>query len=460
MNRTVACLKLLAVASLAGLLLGTPSTSRAAGEIPAREFAVRAGKILTMTGKDFEPGVVIIRKGRFVAVGDANTPIPAGLPIVDASSRVLMPGFLELNSQRGLDRTYEVAANASFVRISDAMNPASLEIEDARRNGLTTLLVAPSDRAFMAGRGAILHPQGLATDTMIVKQDAALKISLEPGSGESRMGRLAKLRDVLDETKLWMADAPKRRKAQETDDSSHDALVALLEGKLPALVHCATAADVSAAFALAAEYGFHLVPVIGPGAWRAASLLAANRVDCVLTPQMEAWERQPDGSVLRIELPRILHEAGVSFALSTDPYDAGAQHPWYQAALAVRSGLPRDVALAAITKVPARMMGFGAKKGVIADGADADFLLLSADPFSGMTFVEESYIRGTRIYAKESDEKLARLLRRTSEPPLTASEPDHDEHEGEEEPVADERPTISRDHGERANRWPFAWGPR
>lgn len=452
---------------VAATLVLAPLAAHAAGEIPARDFAVRAGRVLTISGAEIAPGVVVVKDGRFADVGGADTIVPDGLPVVEAGDRVLMPGFVEVDSQRGLERQYEVTANASFVRITDGMNPASLEIEDARRNGITTLLVAPSERAFMAGRGAILHPQGIAVDSMIVKQDAALKISLEPSGSESRMGRLSKLRQVLDETKRWMDErrnGPRARKddarAQEKD-SSREALVALLDGTMPALIHCATAADVGAAFGLARDYGFRVHPVIGPGAWRAAPLLKVNGVTAVLTPRMEAWERQPDGTVLRVELPRVLHDAGVPFTLSTDPYDAGAQHPWYQAALAVRSGVPRDVALASVTRTPARLLGFGARKGVIEKGADADFLLLSGDPLSGLAFVEESYIRGARIYSRDTDEKMKRLLSRTSEPPVAAiSGDDEDEELVEAETAPPGAKSVSKDPSERVNRWPFAWGPR
>jgi imidazolonepropionase-like amidohydrolase len=303
---------------------------------------------------------------------------------------------------------------------------------------------------------------------MIVKQDAALKISLEPSAGESRMGRLSKLRQILDETKRWMEERKKKPhagkadgKAGKDDDASREALVALLDGTMPAIIHCATAADVSAAFGLAREYGFRFNPVIGTAAWRAAPLLKVNGVTAVLTPQMEAWERRPDGTVLRVELPRILHDAGVPFTLSTDPYDAGAQHPWYQAALAVRAGVPRDVALASITKTPARLLGFGARKGVIETGADADFLLLSGDPLSGAAFVEESYIRGTRIYSRDTDEKMKRLLSRTSEPPMAATTGDvEDENRVDEETAPPGAKSVSKDPAERVRRWPFAWGPR
>src|SRR6185369_15113210 len=95
---------------LAALLLLPAMGVHAAGEIPARDFAVRAKTIVRIDAPDLSPGVAIVRDGRFAAVGGEEIAIPAGLPVVDASTRVLMPGFIEAHSQRGLDRTFEAAA--------------------------------------------------------------------------------------------------------------------------------------------------------------------------------------------------------------------------------------------------------------------------------------------------------------------------------------------------------------
>lgn len=443
------------VAAAVTVLAGRPAPAFGAGELPSRDFAVRAGTVITMDGDALSPGVVVVREGRFTAVGGTDTPVPDGLPIVEAPDQVLLPGFVEADSQRGLDGTYEATADASFVRVTDGLNPASLAIDDARRNGITTLMVSPGNQAFLAGRTAIVHPQGISVDGMVVKQDAALKISLQPPRSSTRMGHLARLRTILDDTRRFLqerAEAPTRREREAEIPAVREALVALLEGRLPAWVYCPTAADVTTCFALAREYEFHVVPILAPAAWRAADLVATNNVPAILTPELDAWETLPDGTLLHVSLPRVLHDAGVSFALTTDPSALGAQHPWYQAARAVRAGVPRDAALAAITTVPARILGFGRRKGRVVVGADADFILLSADPLSGAAWVDEAYVRGARIYERTSDAKLERLLSRVDEPPMTTPEVDHEEE--------DDAPlTIpGTEADEAARRWPSSPG--
>jgi imidazolonepropionase-like amidohydrolase len=442
---------------LASLLVAASAT---AGVGPS-DFALRAGRVLTISGAEHAPGVVVVRDGRIAAVGGETTPVPDGLPTVEAGAGVVMPGFVEAHSTRGLDRQQELAADASFVRVSDGLNPVSLEVEDARRNGITTLLVAPGHGALLAGRTAIVHPQGISVDSMIVEQDAALKISLLPSRGTSRMGHLAKLRRILGDTRRFIderAENAKRRGARQDDvPPEKEALVDLLEGRLRAFVYCPSAADVATAFALGREHGFHVTPILAPEAWRAAELVRTNNVRVVVEPDLETWERQPDGTYLHVNLPRVLHEAGVPFCLTTDPRELGAQHPWYQAARAVRAGVPRDVALAAVTQVPAATLGFGRRKGVIEPGADADLLLLSADPLSGRAFVDRAWVRGIEIYDRTKDLKLERLQRAGDEPPMMAPEADHGDPEGEavEHLRARLEARADPERAERSIRWPL-----
>jgi imidazolonepropionase-like amidohydrolase len=442
-TRPLVLLPLLATALLA-------REARAQGQLAARDFAIQAARIIPVDGAEIAPGMMLVRNGRIAAIG-TQVKVPEGVPLLDRGKQVVMPGFVEAHSQRGLDRTYETAADASFLHVSDALNMLSIEIEDARRNGITTMLVAPDDRAFLAGRAAIIRPTGISIDAAVLKQDAALKISLLPSPGTSRMGHLAKLRKVLADARRdadQRAARPPDEKAEP--DSARAAIAALLRDELPAIVYCATAEDVATAFDLAGENGFHLLPVVAPSAWRAIPLLQANHVTAIIGPDLESWEREPSGVLRHVELARLLSDAKVPFALTTDPYELGPQHPSYQAALAVRQGVPRATALEAITRVPARLLGYGGSKGVLKPGADADFVVLSDDPLSGDAFVDESYAKGARIYARSEDAKLRRLMSPGSaEPPLVAAEADH---ESDDEPPA-QAPAGSPEN-EREQRWP------
>src|SRR5437016_1654435 len=63
-------------------------------------IAVKAGKIITVSGATIENGVVLIRGGKIAAVGK-SVEIPAGAKVLEAA--VVMPGMVEAHSARGMD---------------------------------------------------------------------------------------------------------------------------------------------------------------------------------------------------------------------------------------------------------------------------------------------------------------------------------------------------------------------
>jgi imidazolonepropionase-like amidohydrolase len=73
------------------------------------------------------------------------------------------------------------------------------------------------------------------------------------------------------------------------------------------------------------------------------------------------------------------------------------------AALAVREGLPRDQALAALTTVPAEFFGVAKKLGTIRPGADADLVAWSGDPLTLTACVELVLVDGEIVYQRVAE---------------------------------------------------------
>src|SRR5262249_45384195 len=81
MLRTCVPLALLVLPWLAGLhLLGDPPAANGV-------LAFQGATIHTATGKPLVDGVLVIEKGKIVAVGDSATPIPKGARVIDARGK-------------------------------------------------------------------------------------------------------------------------------------------------------------------------------------------------------------------------------------------------------------------------------------------------------------------------------------------------------------------------------------
>ncbi len=68
------------------------------------------------------------------------------------------------------------------------------------------------------------------------------------------------------------------------------------------------------------------------------------------------------------------------------------------AALGARAGMSRAGALKALTLAGAEMLDLGDRIGSLEPGKDADFIVLSGDPFSVYTKVEQTWVEGKKVF--------------------------------------------------------------
>ncbi len=407
----------------------------AAGPAPAEEevLAVRARRILTVSGPPVEDGVVLLRGGRIEAVGKVE--IPPLARVIEHDGWVC-PGFVEAHSQAGLDRGNEQQPIVPFVSALDALDPSAQAIEDQLREGVTTLHVIPGNETQIGGHGILVKPRGRTVEEMLLVRSTGLKVSLEPVRGTTRAGQVAALRKAFRDA-LDAKSAADRRRAEgaatpgdapDPEDPRRRGVLDLLEGRAGAFVHAPLAMDVRNAFSLCDERGIRARFVLGPDAWRAAALLRARQdaagpeaVLYALDPDLEDLDRDEDRDEERvIEVAGVLHRAGVRFALTSDEGPWPSRYPWYQAARAVSQGLPREAALRAITLDAARYLGVADRLGSLEKGKDGNLLLLTGDPLSASTWVDRVILEGEVVYERSADRRLRRLLegerREPSEP--------------------------------------------
>jgi hypothetical protein len=277
---------------------------------------------------------------------------------------------------------------------------------------VTTVFVVPGDQTLLGGKGLVLEPVGRTAEEMIVRRDAGLKIALRPRNGTSRMAQVAELRRALKSASGQEA----REVLDDPDDparsSRQQALSALLDGRIPAVLACDLPVDVVNAFTVMDEFGITGFVRLGGGARRALPMLAERGIPVVLPDDIEPLER--DAETAREErrfLAREAKDAGVAVVIQANessPY--GMRSLWYQAAVAVSQGLTRAEALRAVSLEPARTLGVDDRVGSISKGKDANLVLWSGDPLDPMSHVSRVWIEGDEVYDRTKDRKLKRLL--------------------------------------------------
>lgn len=391
---------------------------------PAQDLAITGARVLSMTGTEATEATIVIRGGRIADIGP-GVKVPEDLTAIDATGLTVTPGLVLAHSSDGLDRANEMTPVVPYVSVLDSLDPSSRFFEDAARDGHLVIGVMPGNGTIIGGMGRVVQPRGLTVEDMTVIPDLGLKFSLIPAQNTSRAAQLSKLRAALDDA-LQHLEKKKRDADSKTVSSTgnvpldlqalqverrKEALVRALLGDVPVVIACATAADVEKAHKILDDYKLRGTLWVAPTAWRAAPLLAKRGAPVILSSDFEVDEVDPDtGKEVHRVMPKILHEAKVKFAVTSASSSLGRRYLWYQAACLVRYGLSREEAWAAVTTIPAGILGLGERKGSLAKGKDADLVFWTDDPLSGMAWVDRTVIGGRVSYERSKDPRLAEVF--------------------------------------------------
>ncbi len=134
-----------------------------------RKLAVKAGRIITIAGKDVKNGVILIEDGIIKAVG-TDVEIPWDAFVIEAKDRVVMPGFVMAHTSGGLDRANENMPEVPFISTFDSIDPISTFFEDSLRDGVVAMMVLPGNNTLLGGTGTIVKPYGRTVEAMLIKR--------------------------------------------------------------------------------------------------------------------------------------------------------------------------------------------------------------------------------------------------------------------------------------------------
>lgn len=340
-------------------------------------MVITNGVIHPVDGPVISHGFVAWQGERITAVGPMEA-LPQGElgQMIDAQGDHVTPGYVDAHCHLGLfpdSRNYDNAvsdADASVAPDFDSLTHADLTdrcFAEALAAGVTTVAIAPGSKNPVAGRIACVR-----TDGQVIQPFVALKLALgetpERATGLNRQGLVQLIRKALS----GMTVQP------------------------PVHVHAHRAEDIAAALDLGRELGLRVVVVHGTeGAWMADAIAA---VGCpVITGPCLTDRSKLELRSLSLDIPAALVRSGVAVAICTDHPETPAQHLPLCAALAVRGGMTGEAALAAITLVPAQILGLGDCLGSLTAGKTADIVLTPSHPLDPMNKPRAVILGGKQV---------------------------------------------------------------
>jgi imidazolonepropionase-like amidohydrolase len=398
---------------------------------PAAVRAFTNATLIPVAGLAVEGGTLVIDGTKIAAVGSAGaTPVPAGAEVVDCTGKTIMPGLVCTHSHigqvEGADRSAPIQPE---VRALDAIDVLDPSFKRARAGGITTANIMPGSGHLLSGQTVYVKLRdGKTIEEVAVRTaDGAIAGGIKMANGTNSIrdapfpgtrGKSAALvrqqfvkaqayREKL--ARKAAADTPEEPgdKPQGPDrDLALEALVEILDGKRVVHHHTHRHDDILTVLRLKDEFGFRVVLHHVSEAWKVADQIAAAGVPCSII-----YLDSPGGKLEARDIEwrngAELEKRGVLTAIHTD--DPINDSRWFlrNAALGVRAGMSREKTLEALTLAGAQMLDLGERTGSLEPGKDADFIILSGDPFSISTRVLETWVEGTRVFDLENpDDRL------------------------------------------------------
>jgi len=395
-------------------------------------FLLRGATIHPVSGPDISGGMLLVKDGRIADLG-AKLAVAKGVRVIEAKGLHVYPGLIDSGTQIGLAEISSVRETVDAVEIGDfnpqlqaivAVHPASEHIPVTRANGITSVISMPSG-GVISGQAALIHLDGWTWEQMQVRSPVSMILQFPVIQTGGRRFAAAAARTPFAEAKReyerrfqqlreFFEQARRYQKAKQAGgpgfqtDAKMEAMLPVLEGKLPLVAHAVRERAIREAVAFAESQKVRLVLAEAREAWKVTGLLKEKNIPVILGPTLELPLEEDDPYDKAYALPAELHKAGVKFAFASFSTSFSRNLP-YQAAMAVAFGLPYEEALKALTLYPAQIWGVSELVGSIEKGKLADLILTDGDPLETRTDIKQVFIQGRAV---DLDNKHLRLYQK------------------------------------------------
>lgn len=429
--------------------LGWAQTNSSDLKPVTRTYALTGATVVTQPGKVMEKTTIVIKDGLIQAIGK-NVKIPFDAEIVKADSMYIYAGFIEGLSHTGIPKAEPAQGRGGGgnrqqgPQVKDPGSPPNdlagitperllttvfdakeKSIAGMRALGFTAAHVVPEGQ-MLPGQAALMMLHGDNAGQMVLKDESALFAQL---TGARRMypatviAVIAKWREMYKQAEL--AKAHEKTYATSSKGMTRPNYDPVLQAFYPIIDKTQSvffkASDVKSAYrvlSLQKEFGFNLVLAELKQGWHIADELSKKNIPVLISMDLPsakekgkkdkkskgkeekaekkndpfkaekaALEKRRDEELKKhLTQAATLEKAGVLFGFST--LDVKSKDVRGNLRKMIENGLSENAALAALTTIPAKMLGVSDALGSVEQGKIAN-LVITDKPY----FEEKSNVR-------------------------------------------------------------------
>jgi imidazolonepropionase-like amidohydrolase len=372
-------------------------------------LAIKGGKVLTMDKAGIINEGTVLVEGAVIRKVGKTIKIPNEATVIEAYGKYVTPGFIDSHTHIGLEEEiYRIEGDdvnetsdpiTPFLQAVDGTNFLDLAFADALRGGVTRTMCMPGSANIIGGQAVFLKSLAASPAEMVYRNPWGLKAALgenpkrvygeQKKTPKTRMASASLLREALHKARGLMD-----KKDLKADEAyRNEPIFKVLRREMPLLLHVHRADDILTALRIKDEFNLDMQLQHGTEAALVADELVKREVPVSLGPLL-VNRAKVEMKAVSFKNAALLAARGVKFSFITDHPVIPIEHLRVCAAIAVREGLDEELALQAITSIPAQMLKVEKELGTIKEGKRADLVIFSGHPFDFRSQVERIMVDG------------------------------------------------------------------
>lgn len=384
---------------------------------------IKNGRLLTMAEAGEQPGDILIDGTKICKVGNMDT-VPENCQVIEAAGRLVTPGLIEAHchlgilgtaAPEGVDGNENTNPALPGLRGLDALKPDDAAFDVAVKYGVTTVVTGPGSSNIIGGTFVALKTAGKDLDSRIINPEICMKTALGENpkinygkrgkAPKTRMMSAAIFREQLFKAKEYHENYKENGQKPDFKFDFHlHSLMRVFDG-MRLKIHAHQADDILTGIRIANEFGLRYSIDHCTEGYLILDELKKNNTACIIGPTA-GGKGKFETRNKTFAAGKLMEDAGIPFAITTDAPVIPIEGQLMQAALYVKNGVSREAALKAITINAARVTDIDSRVGSIEPGKDADLVIWNVDPLATMSQAGVVIIDGTVVYERKAGESL------------------------------------------------------